>query len=60
GKRGIASFRAKGNLDVSELATKLAGGGGHKNAAGCKFEDFKETIYYKDVKNFFQEKLNSI
>ncbi|QOG12654.1 DHH family phosphoesterase [Arcobacter sp. FWKO B] len=57
-KRGVASFRAKGNLDVSKLASKLANGGGHKNAAGCKFEDFKETIYYDDVKNFFQKKLN--
>jgi oligoribonuclease NrnB/cAMP/cGMP phosphodiesterase (DHH superfamily) len=60
GKRGIASFRAKGNIDVSELAAKLAGGGGHKNAAGCKFEDFKETIYYEDVKNFFQAKLDNL
>ncbi|MCK9337156.1 MAG: phosphoesterase [Arcobacteraceae bacterium] len=60
GKRGIASFRAKGNLDVSDLASRLANGGGHKNASGCKFEDFKETIYYHDVKKFFQEKLNKL
>ncbi|NLO16883.1 MAG: phosphoesterase [Arcobacter butzleri] len=59
-KRGIASFRAKDKLDVSLLASKLANGGGHKNAAGCKFEDFKETIYYDNVKAFIQSKLDKI
>ncbi|MCG2726632.1 MAG: bifunctional oligoribonuclease/PAP phosphatase NrnA [Elusimicrobia bacterium] len=29
------TFRSKGNIDVSVLAKKF-GGGGHKNAAGCK------------------------
>lgn len=40
-KKGNASFRADGKLDVSILATKLANGGGHVNASGGKFEDFK-------------------
>ncbi|MCS6873599.1 MAG: bifunctional oligoribonuclease/PAP phosphatase NrnA [Pyrinomonadaceae bacterium] len=29
------SFRSKGNIDVSKVAEKF-GGGGHKNAAGCR------------------------
>lgn len=29
------SFRSKGDLDVAKIAQRL-GGGGHKNAAGCK------------------------
>ena len=33
--RTSVTFRSKGNIDVSALAKKL-GGGGHKNAAGCK------------------------
>ncbi len=32
-----ASMRSKGNIDVSELASRH-GGGGHKNAAGCFFK----------------------
>ncbi|MCX7919152.1 MAG: DHHA1 domain-containing protein [bacterium] len=29
------SFRSKGKVDVARLAAELAGGGGHKAAAGC-------------------------
>ncbi len=60
GRKGNASFRANGVVDVSIMAEKLANGGGHKNASGARFEDFKETIDYKDVKSFIQEKLNNI
>ncbi len=60
GRKGNASFRADGNLDVSILAQKLAGGGGHMNASGARFEDFSETIDYKKVKNYIQEKLDSL
>lgn len=59
GKRGRASFRADNKLDVSILAQKLANGGGHPNASGASFEDFKETVVYKDVKAFIQNKLNN-
>lgn len=59
-KKGSASFRADGKLDVSILAAKLANGGGHVNASGGKFEDFKETINFSDVKNYIQNKLNKI
>ena len=32
------------------MAAKLANGGGHVNASGCKFEDFKEVIDLMEVK----------
>lgn len=60
GKKGNASFRANGKVDVSLMAQKLANGGGHINASGAKFEDFKETIDYTEVKNYLQEKLKAI
>ncbi|AXX91435.1 phosphoesterase [Malaciobacter molluscorum LMG 25693] len=59
-KKGNASFRADGKVDVSYMAEKLANGGGHVNASGAKFEDFKETIDYLQVKNYIQEKLCSL
>ena len=59
-KRGNASFRADGNLDVGTLAQKLANGGGHANASGCRFDDFKEVINYNDVKKYIQNKLDKI
>ncbi len=59
-KKGNTSFRANGKVDVSLMAQKLADGGGHVNASGCKFEDFKETINYSEVKNFIQTKLDNI
>ena len=60
GKKGNSSFRADGKVDVSLMAQKLANGGGHVNASGCKFEDFKETIHYSEVKTFIQTKLDNI
>ncbi|MGA1932061.1 DHH family phosphoesterase [Arcobacter sp. YIC-464] len=60
GRKGNASFRADGKVDVSIMAQKLANGGGHVNASGAKFEDFKETIHYEEVKNFIQQRLDKI
>lgn len=60
GRKGHASFRADGVVNVSIMAEKLANGGGHVNASGAKFDDFKETIIYDDVKAYLQEKLNKI
>lgn len=59
-RKGNASFRADGKVDVSLIAQKLANGGGHVNASGARFDDFKETIDYKVVKNFIQTKLDSL
>ncbi|MGB3751749.1 MAG: phosphoesterase [Arcobacteraceae bacterium] len=58
-RRGRSGLRANNNLDVSILAQKLAGGGGHPNASGLAFKDFKETVIYSDVKNYIQNKLNN-
>lgn len=60
GRKGNASFRADGKVDVSLMAQKLAKGGGHVNASGAKFEDFKETIHYDVVKNYIQTKLDNL
>lgn len=59
-KKGNASFRADGKVDVALMATKLANGGGHVNASGCKFEDFKEVIDFIEVKTYMQNKLDKI
>jgi oligoribonuclease NrnB/cAMP/cGMP phosphodiesterase (DHH superfamily) len=59
-KKGNASFRADGKVDVSLIAQALANGGGHPNASGCKFEDFKESIDYNDIKTYIQSKLDSL
>jgi len=58
-RRGRSGLRANNNLDVSVLAQKLAGGGGHPNASGVAFKDFKETVIYNDVKNYIQNKLDN-
>ena len=57
GRKGHTSFRADGKLDVSVLAAKIANGGGHPNASGARFDDFKETIHYSDVKQYIEKKL---
>ena len=59
-RKGNTSFRADGKVNVSFIAQKLADGGGHPNAAGCKFDDFKESIDYNVVKKFIQDKLDSL
>ncbi len=59
-RNGGASFRADGKVDVSQMAQKLANGGGHVNASGAKFEDFNTTIHYEEVKKFIQDKLDKI
>ena len=60
GRKGNSSFRADGKVDVSLMAEKLAKGGGHVNASGAKFNDFKETINYEDVRTYVQGKLDKI
>ncbi len=59
GRRGRASMRADNKLDVASLASKIGKGGGHPNAAGTAFDDFKETINYNDIKTYIQNKLNN-
>ena len=59
-RKGNTSLRADGKVDVSMLATKLANGGGHPNASGCKFDDFRESINLSDTRAFLQNKLDKI
>lgn len=50
GPRGNVSLRANGDCDVSLLSKKCFGGGGHKNAAGGRCENFKESFLYEDIR----------
>ncbi|MEA2050296.1 MAG: phosphoesterase [Campylobacterota bacterium] len=59
GRRGRAGLRADNKLDVSILAQKLAGGGGHPNASGMALSDFKESVIYEDTRVYMQNKLNN-
>lgn len=58
-KKGNVSFRAAGVVDVSLMATKIANGGGHKNASGGKFDDFVENMNYQELRAYVQNKLNT-
>ena len=60
GRRGSVAFRADGKIDVSKIAQAIAGGGGHPNASGGSFRQWKETIDYQVVKDFIEHKLNDI
>jgi len=49
---GSISLRSNGKVDVSEIASTIAGGGGHPNASGGRINNFKELFSYLDVKSF--------
>ena len=59
-RHGKASMRANGQLDVALLASKLANGGGHPNASGMAFNDWKELVEYQLVKDYIQTKLENL
>ena len=44
------SFRANGKVDVSQMAKNLVGGGGHINASGGFFTNFKDGFNYSLIK----------
>lgn len=44
------SFRADGKIDVSKMAKELVGGGGHINASGGFFSNFKDGYDYAAIK----------
>ena len=44
------SFRANGKIDVSAMAKHLVGGGGHVNASGGLFANFKDGFSYEPIK----------
>ena len=57
--RKSLSFRANGKLDVSQMAQKLVGGGGHKNASGGLFVGFKDSSDYFIVKAQVEDLIKS-
>ena len=56
-KKGV-SIRADDGLDVSVMAAKLFGGGGHKNASGGVFLQFKDGFLYEEIKKQLQDNIN--
>ncbi len=50
------SLRANNKLDVSILARDVFDGGGHANASGGRFSEFKDGFIYDDVKRQVEEK----
>lgn len=51
--RKTLSFRANNKIDVSLMAKKLVGGGGHKNASGGLFAAYKDSANYEFIKAQF-------
>ena len=58
GRKNI-SARADNRYDVAEMARKLFSGGGHANAAGGKFLDFRDSFIYEDIKEQVQNLMKS-
>ncbi|HIP02901.1 MAG TPA: 3'-to-5' oligoribonuclease B [Campylobacterales bacterium] len=54
GRKNI-SMRANNKADVSMIAKKLFNGGGHANASGGRFDDFKDSFIYDVVKEQVQD-----
>jgi oligoribonuclease NrnB/cAMP/cGMP phosphodiesterase (DHH superfamily) len=59
-RRGKCSLRANGKLDVSLFAQTMANGGGHPNASGMAFSNWKELVNYSDVKKFIEKEIKII
>ncbi len=54
--RGNISFRANHKADVSKISKDVFGGGGHANASGGRFEGFKDSFIYEEIRTQIQEK----
>ncbi len=53
------SLRSKGNIDVQKIASNL-GGGGHKNAAGCRIRGEEKEVKEKilnEIRKFIKQKI---
>ena len=55
--RGNISFRANNKADVSKISKDVFGGGGHANASGGRFDGYKDSFIYDDIKTQVQERL---
>lgn len=49
------SLRSNNKVDVSKVAAELFNGGGHKNASGGFFANFKDSFDYENIKNQIQD-----
>lgn len=58
--KGTVGFRANNRVDVSQIAKELADGGGHPNASGGRFRNFKEFFSYEDIKIFMIEHIKKV
>jgi len=57
--RGGLSIRSNDKLDVSAMASKYFGGGGHMNASGGFIDNFKGIFFYEDMRRFIENILES-
>ncbi len=55
--RGNVGLRANNDIDVSALSKQVFNGGGHANASGGRFEGFRDSFIYEDIKEQVQDKL---
>ena len=53
------SFRSNGKIDVSLMAKTLVNGGGHKNASGGIFNNFKDSHNYDLIKEQIEQLIQS-
>ena len=51
------SMRADNKVDVSLIAKELFEGGGHANASGGRWKDFKDSFIYEKIRKQIAEKL---
>ncbi len=58
--KGNVSLRSNDKLDVSQMAAKILGGGGHPNASGGKIKEYKDSFVYGNVKRFVQNYINEM
>lgn len=57
--KGNVSLRSNNKLDVSEMAAKLFGGGGHKNSSGGRANNIKEFFTYAEYKRAIESLMKS-
>ncbi len=50
------SLRANNKIDVSLLAKEVFDGGGHANASGGRFGEFKDSFVYEDIKRQIEDR----
>ncbi|MCV6608646.1 MAG: DHHA1 domain-containing protein [Campylobacterales bacterium] len=59
GNTGNISLRADGNIDVSKIAAKFFGGGGHPNASGGRAQGLRDIFIYPTLKSQIEDRLQS-